>query len=197
MPLQPDDHLRHAISGEFARESVAYCLLLPELGFMGHWYTWVDGESQAGFAMVLHRDGPDPVFFDHQTGIDATGQDFTDWRVGRVTLEVGEALRTATATYRGDDVEVEFSFEGMHDAFDYDSNGGGTASYLAQNRYEQGGRIVGTLRWGGKTLTFDGPATATILGAPATGTPSTTTSDRRRRGRRVHQSHVDTGPRRG
>jgi hypothetical protein len=157
MTLQDHDHLRHRIAGEFARESVAYCLLMPEHGLMGHWYTWVDERDQAGFAMVLHGEGPDPVFFDHQTGFGAAGLDFDDWRVGRVSLAVGEPLRTAHATYQGDEVGLDFTFEGLHDAFDYDSNATGTPAYLAQNRYEQGGRIVGTLTWRGQELRLDGP----------------------------------------
>lgn len=157
MPLMPDDHLRHEISGEFARESVAYCLIMPEHGLMGHWYTWVDQQDQAGYAFVLHGKGPDPVFFAHETGFEATGKDFDDWEVGGVRLAVGEPLRTAKASFASEDLSIEFSFEGFHDAFDYDSNVSGTPSYLANNRYEQGGRIVGTMVWQGQEYALDAP----------------------------------------
>lgn len=157
MPLTPQDHLRHPLDGEFARESVAYCLIMPEHGLMGHWYTWVDDNDQAGFAFVLHAEGPEPVYFDHQTGIDVKGKDFDDWKVGGVTLQVGEALRTATASYAGDELSIQFTFEGMHEAFDYGSNASGTPAYLAQNRYEQGGRIVGKLVWRGQEYVLDSP----------------------------------------
>lgn len=157
MPLQPQDHLRHQLGGEFARESVAYCLLFPEHKLMGHWYTWVNDSDEAGFAFVLHGEGPDPEFFAHETGFDAKGMDFSDWAIGDVTLAVGEPLMGAQASYQGDDLSIDFTFQGMHDAFDYGSNATGTPDYLAQNRYEQGGRIAGTMRWGGKEYAFDGP----------------------------------------
>lgn len=157
MPLQPHDHLRHRISGEFARESVAYCVIMPEYGLMGHWYTWVNDQNQAGLAFVLHGEGPDPVFFEHRTGLDATGKDFDDWRLGGITLTVGESLRTAHASFTGEDLEIEFTFVGMHDAFDYGSNADGTPTYLAENRYEQGGRIVGKMVWRGQEYVLDGP----------------------------------------
>ncbi|MFF0279358.1 hypothetical protein ACFYSW_03525 [Rhodococcus aetherivorans] len=52
---------------------------------------------------------------------------------------------------------MEFTFAGIHPAFDYGSNADGTPGYLAQNRYEQTGRIVGELRWRGEVYAFDGP----------------------------------------
>jgi hypothetical protein len=157
MPLTPADHLRHEISGQFARESVAYCLILPEHGLMGHWYTWVNEAGRGGRAFVLHGAGPDPVFFDHRDGLDVGSQDFDDWHLDGVTLRVGEPLQTAQARFESANLTVEFTFEGIHPAFDYGSNAKGTPSYLAQNRYEQTGRIVGELRWQGQTYAFDGP----------------------------------------
>ncbi len=157
MSLQPSDHLRHHLSGAFARESVAYCLILPEHGLMGHWYTWVNDKDEAGFAFVLHGEGPEPVFFSSETGLPAEGQNFDDWHLGRVNLKVGEPLMTARADFSSEELSVEFEFQGIHPAFDYGSNQEGTPSYLAQNRYEQGGRIVGQLRWGDRVLDFDGP----------------------------------------
>ncbi|OUC80287.1 DUF7064 domain-containing protein [Gordonia lacunae] len=157
MPLTAADHLRHDIDGQFARESVAYCLILPEHGLMGHWYTWVNEAGVGGRAFVLHGAGPDPIFFDHRDGLTVGSQDFDDWNLDGAVLRVGEPLRTAQARFESTDLAVEFTFEGIHPAFDYGSNAGGTPGYLAQNRYEQTGRIAGELRWGGETYAFDGP----------------------------------------
>ncbi|MBD0860338.1 hypothetical protein IA539_03825 [Gordonia sp. zg691] len=157
MSLRPNDHLRHQISGPFARESVAYCLILPEHGLMGHWYTWVRADGRGGRAFVLHSDGPDPVFFDHRDGLDIGAQDFDQWELDGATLAVGESLHTASAGFRSDSLSIEFTFESIHTAFDYGSNAAGTPSYLAENRYEQTGRIAGRMTWRGKTYEFDGP----------------------------------------
>lgn len=157
MSLVPNDHLRHRLSGRFARESVAYCLLLPEHGLMGHWYTWVNERNEGGRAFVLHQQGPDPVFFDHRDGLPVGEQDFDDWRLDGAWLKVDEPLLGANAGFDSDELSIEFRFDGLHPAFDYDSNVGGTPTYLAQNRYEQGGRIRGRLTWRGEVYEFDGP----------------------------------------
>ncbi|WP_439031276.1 DUF7064 domain-containing protein [Gordonia terrae] len=157
MSLTSTDHLRHEISGRFARESVAYCLILPEHGLMGHWYTWVDDAGKGGRAFVLHGAGPDPVFFDHRDGLEVGGQDFDNWNVDGASLKVGQPLRTAEAAFESAELSVEFAFEAIHPAFDYGSNAIGTPGYLADNRYEQTGRIVGKLEWQGEVRSFDGP----------------------------------------
>ncbi len=157
MSLAPHDHLRHSIDGPFARESVAYCLILPEHGLMGHWYTWVNEAGKGGRAFVLHGDGPDPVFFDHKDGLEVGSQDFDDWNLDGAVLAVGGALESASASFVSEELSVHFTFEGIHPAFDYGSNSAGTPHYLADNRYEQTGRIVGRLEWRGRALEFDGP----------------------------------------
>ncbi|SNT12406.1 DUF7064 domain-containing protein [Rhodococcoides kyotonense] len=157
MALHAHDHLRHTIEGPFARESVAYCLIMPEHGLMGHWYTWVNERDEGGRAFVLHGTGPDPVFFDHKDGIAVGGQNFDHWDLDGAGLRVGEPLMGAKASFESTDLSVQFEFEGFHPAFDYDSNTTGTPSYLARNRYEQSGRISGRLTWNGTVYDFDGP----------------------------------------
>jgi hypothetical protein len=155
--LTARDRLRHAISGPHARESVAYCLMLPEHGILGHWYTWVNDRNEAGRALVLHKQGPAPALFKHVDGLAAGEQDFDDWKLDGIQLTVSDSLDVASAAYQDDDVSLQFTFEAYHPAFDYAENARGCPSYLADNRYEQSGRIHGSLTWAGERIVFDGP----------------------------------------
>lgn len=155
--LTARDRLRHSIAGPHARESVAYCLMWPEHGILGHWYTWVNENDVAGRALVLHTEGPEPALFKHVDGLPANGQDFDDWTLDGIRLTVSDTLDLATAAFHDDEVDLEFTFEALHPAFDYAENAEGCPSYLADNRYEQTGRIYGTLTWGDRRLEFDGP----------------------------------------
>ncbi|WP_232868370.1 DUF7064 domain-containing protein [Pseudonocardia kujensis] len=155
--LTDRDRLRHTISGPHARESVAYCLILPEHGILGHWYTWVNEHDVAGRALVLHKEGPEPVLFKHVDGLPAGGQNFDDWTLDGIRLTVGDDLQRASAAFHDDEVDLEFTFEAYHPAFDYAQNAEGCPTYLAANRYEQSGRIHGTLAWNGERIEFDGP----------------------------------------
>ncbi|HEY5852621.1 MAG TPA: hypothetical protein VIW24_00875 [Aldersonia sp.] len=97
------------------------------------------------------------MYFDHRDGLEVGPQDFDQWHLDGATLAVGQPLHTAEARFDAADLAVHFTFESIHPAFDYGSNACGTPGYLADNRYEQTGRIAGSLRWQGKTYDFDGP----------------------------------------
>lgn len=155
--LDLKDRLRHDISGPFARESIAYCAIVPEENLMALIYSWVDGQDKAGYAVAVFEDGPAPALLKHAEGLPAAGLNFDTWDVGDLNVAVGSDLDTATARYSDDDIALDIEFRGIHEAFDYDRNEGGCPAYQATNRYEQGGMITGTLRWKGRTIALDGP----------------------------------------
>ncbi|HKP08885.1 MAG TPA: hypothetical protein VJU58_16670 [Microbacterium sp.] len=156
--LTDADRLRHRLSGEFARESVAYCAIVPDERSVYLLYAWVDAADVAGYAFAIYRaDGPEPAYFARREGIPAAGQDFDDWHVGGLHVRVGEDFTRAEVTYADDEYRVELTFEAIHDAFDYGSNVTGCPPYQATNRYEQGGVIRGTLERNGMIVEFDGP----------------------------------------
>lgn len=155
--LKVEDRLRHQITGTFARESIAYCVIVPEEGLLALLYSWVDAQSRAGYAVAIFEEGPEPALFRPAEGLLAEGLDFDRWDVGRLRVRVGPDFRSATAEYADDDVALDIEFTALHDAFDYAQNAGGCPPYQATNRYEQGGIITGTLRWKGRDITLNGP----------------------------------------
>ncbi len=154
--LELNDRLRHDISGGFARESLAYCAIVPGEGVY-LLYTWVNSDDVAGYAFAIYGDGPEPAYFARQEGLSVAGQDFDDFRVGNLEVHVGNDFRTATASYHDDEVAISIEFEAFHDPFDYDSNLGGCPRYQATNRYEQSGVIRGELTRSGETEKFSVP----------------------------------------
>ena len=129
--LTSTDRLRHDIDGEFARESLAYCIPLPAHDMLALIYTWVNGQDQAGYAFAIYEQGPEMAYFQHTDGIPAGGANFDAWNIGGLRVAVGPDLTRARAGYSDDHVTIDVEFEGMHDAFDYDSNEGGCPAYQA------------------------------------------------------------------
>ena len=58
-------------------------------------------------------------------------------------------------SFEGDDVALEYEFEALHEAFCYQQNPGGLPSWFAENRFEQAGRVRGSLSVRGRTIEFD------------------------------------------
>lgn len=155
--LEITDRLRHAIGGNFARESIPYCILLPEEGLLALVYSWVDGQDRGGYAVSVFDEGPEPAHMRRVDGIAAQGMDFDAWDLGGVHVAVGPDFGSAHVRYEDDECSIDVEFTGLHDAFDYGSNRAGCPPYQATNRYEQGGRFRGTMRWRGRTIDIDGP----------------------------------------
>jgi hypothetical protein len=155
--LQIPDRLRHGIGGNFARESIPYCILLPHERMLVLIYSWVDGQDQGGYAVAIFEDGPEPAYLQRVDGIPAHGMDFNSWDLGGVHVAVGPDFGSAHVRYNDESCSVDVEFKALHNAFDYASNQAGCPPYQATNRYEQGGWFRGTMRWRGRTIDIDGP----------------------------------------
>ena len=155
--LELTDRLRHDIGGNFARESIPYCILLPEEGLLVLVYAWVNGADLGGYAVSVFDTGPAPAYFQRVDGVPAEGQNFEHFHVGGVQVEVGPDFGSAHVRYEDDELGVDVEFTAIHDAFDYASNRSGCPPYQATNRYEQGGHFKGSIRWRGRTIQVDGP----------------------------------------
>lgn len=163
-PYQPaaSDDLRHDLEpGPYARESL---LIDARLG--GQWslsvYTWVDGGGSAGYSLSVFGPaaGERAVFAAVDGVAVARSADFDDWRVGSLHLRVLEPLHTAQLSVRDADLQLELDFSAVHPAYSYAKAHTdpylACPPFLATDRFEQAGRVSGTLTMHGRSYAFDG-----------------------------------------
>jgi hypothetical protein len=66
-----------------------------------------------------------------------------------------QPLRTAHVKYVGQRVSYDFKFDAIHPAYGYDSHPDRCPKYFADNRFEQSGRVKGTMSIDGRLIAFD------------------------------------------
>jgi hypothetical protein len=154
--LTPVDDLRHGLTpGPHARESLFYGVLLPGEGLMVFLYTWVNAENAAGQMVVVVEGDDVRRAFSAADGIDVGAADFDDWEVAGLRVRHHDLLKAATLTFADDDVALELTFTGLHDAFSYLGNADGCPSFVADDRFEQSCRVTGTLVLDGREIAVD------------------------------------------
>ena len=154
--LQRTDDLRHPLrTGPHARESLFYNALLPNEDIMIFIYTWVDAQSNAGHLVTVVGDNDVRHAVSAIDGVPVGDRDFDDWRVQGLALRHSELLERAEITFTGEDMALRATFTGLHPAFDYAQNEDGCPSIIADNRFEQSGRVTGTLVLNGRTIEFN------------------------------------------
>ena len=164
MALTASDDLRHDLpAGPHARESLYYDIVLPDEKLLIFFYTWVDGENRAGHLFAVVGEGDEKLAFHSGDGVDvgcvgSPGADFDDWSVEGLSVRHTELLQRAELGFEASDVTFEAVVEGLHPAFDYQSNADGCPSFVATNRFEQSLRVRGTLRVAGREIAIDGTA---------------------------------------
>lgn len=157
-PLDPIDDRRHTLRKDpLVRESLVYTLEFPEEKIAGWVYPRVGSDGMAGGIFCAFGDGVKggAIFETFQDVPVPDTMDFTDWKAGGCEVKLGEPLRTAHVKYSGQRLSYEFDFEGMHPAYSYDSHPDLCPKYFADNRFEQGGRIKGTMTIDGRTVKLD------------------------------------------
>lgn len=156
--LDPVHDARHKLRADaLARESLVFMLQLPEHDVAAFVYTWVSGESKAGTAFCVYGPavGNEPLF-EAVDGIAVPfDMGFDDWRVGGCHVRHGKALEVVDVTFNGKAAQIEYHFEAMHPAYNYGAQIGGCPAWLADDRFEQSGRVRGTLTIGGRKIPFD------------------------------------------
>lgn len=159
VPELDDEHdNRHLLDGsELSRESLAFIIQEPSSGIGGFLYTWVNGAGKAGAALCLFGQaiGAKPIF-EACDGIDVpTTMDFKNWQVGGLSLQLHDALKTATVRYKSDQVEVEYDFTALHQAYAYSAHPQGCPAWMADDRFEQQGKIKGRIVTANSEIEFE------------------------------------------
>jgi hypothetical protein len=158
--LEPKDDLRHHLRpGPHSRESLFYDLVLPDEGLLVFTYTWVNADEQAGHLFAVVGDDNQKLAFSAADGVPTGGRDFDDWRVdgagGNVWVKHTDLLRTASYGAAAEGASLTAELVGTHEAFDYAQNDDGCPDFIADNRFEQGARVRGTLTLNGRDIPFD------------------------------------------
>lgn len=156
MTLQAHDDRRHALPDHpDARESLYWNVLLPQerLGFMGYCFIKPTGEASALAAVM--DDSMQMRAFEFIPDVAFEGADLDRFRVGPLSVEHGEPLREVAIAFAGEQVQMDWRYTGVHEAFDYARNADGCCPAMATNRFEQGGRVQGAFSVGGRSGRFD------------------------------------------
>jgi hypothetical protein len=154
--LEPRDDFRHVLEeAPHARESLFYNLLLPDEGLLVMFYTWVDGDDRGGHLFAVAGDYDERRAFSAVDGVPAGGRDFGDWEVGALRVRHTEALRTAELAFADGDVSYRATFTALHEPFPYRYNEDGCPDFVADDRFEQSGRVTGELTIGDRRIAFD------------------------------------------
>lgn len=159
VPVLAEKHdNRHKLANsELARESLAFIIQEPSSGLGGFLYTWVNGSGKAGAALCLFGEalGDTPIFEVRDGIVVADTMDFYDWQVGGLRLQLQQPLKTAFVSYKSDQVDVEYHFTALHQAYAYSSHAQGCPPWMADDRFEQQGKIKGRIIRSDKVIEFD------------------------------------------
>lgn len=157
--FSPRDHLRHPAddSGRM-RDSLFWQTILPEqkLGFQA--YLYLTSAGKAGFNVVLWGEEKRPLLLELVNGEIPAGMDLDALSFEGLELRKTGFGEPARVSYRSERVELDFTFTGSHPPFSYHDNPDGLPAWFALNRYEQTGRIEGSIRTGGRTIDLSGMA---------------------------------------
>jgi hypothetical protein len=147
--VDPRHDLRHRPElGGRQRDSLFWQTVLPEHDLALQIYLFVTGTGAAGYnAALWGRDGV--VALERGGGRVPDEMDFDDFAVGGLTVRADGALRSSRVSVRGERLQVDLAFEGLHDAFTFRDNPDGLPTWFADDRIEQTGRVGGTVAFPG------------------------------------------------
>lgn len=154
--LTERDALRHRLPDHpAAREAVYWVVCLPEEGLGISVYAYLKPTGEATQVVLAWDSELRTVHLDHIADVALQGDDLDDFAVGRLRMRQPEPLRSWEVSYAGEEMQLDFRFEGLHRAFSYWENPDGCApAFTSHNRVEQCGTLVGTLRHRGRTVEF-------------------------------------------
>lgn len=157
--LDPRNDLRHQVAlRPKARESLAYMMQMADEGIFITAYTWISAEGVVGRAVSAAGPGVGETVLEYVEGVSGgADQDFDNWSVAGLSLRHVELLQKAEIQYSGDDIALDLVFDALHPAFAHSSQPQrhGHPTFVADDRFEQCGRVTGTVTVRGKTHHVD------------------------------------------
>lgn len=150
------DDLRHRVpEGVKTRDSLFWNLVLPDEQIAVQLYVWVDGRGVAGRQVAVYLPDRDDNIVLNAYNVDlGPDSDLDDWECDGLRLRQPDPLRSAELTFEGDEVSLDYRFIARHRPFSYRENPGSCPAWMATNRYEQSGRVSGTLRVRDRVIPF-------------------------------------------
>jgi hypothetical protein len=162
LTLDPRHDGRHALdpAKPYDRESVPFIVNIPEEGISFFTYTWVNGEGRAGAMVCLFGPGvgEEQITLGLPERPISDEMDFSDWRIDAFTMRHDLKFRSAEFAFTSDEVDLSFTFEGSHPPYAYSAHKDGCPPFCANDRIEQSGRAIGTLRLRDRTIAFNAAA---------------------------------------
>ncbi len=158
MAIDPIHDGRHRLADlPLKRESIPYCVVMPQEKIALFTYTWVNKDSVAGAAFGVWGPGvgAEPITGHLPDRPVAADMGFDDWRIDGFTMRQDLQFGTAEVRWDSPAVTVDFRFEAFHPPYAYSSHADGCPPYAADDRIEQSGRITGTLRLGEREIAID------------------------------------------
>lgn len=153
--FQDGDDLRHRVAnGQRMRDSLFWNLIVPEERLAMQVYVFVNHRGRSGYNVCIWGGNREPIIEQHLGQVDPEA-DFDDWDDHGLRLRQPEVRRTAELRYESERINLVYDFEALHEAFSYRQNPGGLPQWFAQNRFEQAGRVTGTLTVDGQSTSFD------------------------------------------
>ncbi|HEY5855671.1 MAG TPA: hypothetical protein VIW24_16895 [Aldersonia sp.] len=146
------------------RESLAYLVPIPSARLGVIFYTWVhangpDERARAGSALIVFGPGVgDPIFDVHDNIAVPDSMGFDDWQVGPGRLTLSDDMMKSTIAFHSDRLSIDYDWTGINPSFGFATNRNGCPQWLAWDRTEQGGHVVGTLTIDGVDHKLDGYA---------------------------------------
>jgi hypothetical protein len=154
----PLDDLRHRPEvGKRMRDSLFYEIIMPEEQLGLQIYLYLTGTGRTGYNVSVWGPGAEPVALVLHSGRVPDEMDFDHFEFDGLHIEQPELLQSATVSFHHRDVQLEYNFRAVHQAFSYRSNPDGLPSWFADNRMEQTGRVTGHLEVAGRRIEWDRP----------------------------------------
>jgi hypothetical protein len=149
---------RHVLDDRpLMRESIPYCVVLPEEKIALFTYTWVNRDSVAGAAFGIWGPGVGVTPIQARLPDRAVPADmnFDAWQIEGFSMRQDLRFQTADVRWESPEATVAFRFEAFHPPYAYSSHRDGCPPYAADDRIEQSGRITGELTIGDRRIAID------------------------------------------